>query len=61
MHHDGRKRPFFPQTHTLVQIMTMIQVMIDYNCYHCHKDDCLGGKVPGFGETQRRFCIVLVV
>lgn len=47
--------PFFPQTHTLVQIMAIIQVMIDYNCYHCHKDDCLGGKVPGSGETQCGF------
>lgn len=51
MHHDGRNLTFFPQTHTLVQIMAVIQVMIDYNCYHCHKDDFLGGEVPGFGQN----------
>lgn len=40
----------------LGQIMALIKVMIDYNCYHWHLDDCLGGKVPDFAVKQ---CLVL--
>lgn len=31
--------------------MAMIQGMSDYNCYHCHTDDCSGGKVPGIWQN----------
>lgn len=44
-----------------VQIMALIQVTIDYNCYHCYKDDCLGGEVPGFDEIQLQFSVALLV
>lgn len=57
-HVSRRHSPFSASTLTdahLGKAMAMIQVMIDYKCCHCHKYDCLGGKVPGFGAKQCPF------